>query len=170
MVNINIGRYGLVIGLTALIYVGATDTCAKAKITGNFFQGLSAYNTGKFGVAAVIWSRLAEQGSAKAQSGLGTLYYTGSGVPRDFQRARKLFQSAAQKNIPQAQMFLSLMYRRGDGVRQSYLISYMWCDIAISAGHEGASYVIEEIAEHLTGEEILEAQRLSAQWREINLK
>ena len=165
----SIWRYGFLLSLTALIYAGA-NIPAKSNTSNEFYQGLSAYNTGKFGVAAVIWSRLAEQGSAKAQSGLGTLYYTGSGVPRDFQRARKLFHAAAQKNVPQAQMFLSLMYRRGDGVRQSYLISYMWCDIAISAGHEGATYVIQEIAEHLTGEEVLEAQRLSAEWRELNLK
>jgi TPR repeat protein len=164
-----IWRWSLVICLTALIHVGA-DTPAKAKSANEFYQGLSAYNVGKYEVAALIWSRLAEKGSAKAQSGLGTLYYTGSGVTKDFDRARKLFIAAAQKNIPQAQMFLSLMYRRGDGVRQSYLISYMWCDIAISAGHEGATYVIQDIAEHLDGEEVLEAQRLSAEWRNINLK
>jgi len=165
----SIWRWGLVICLTALIYVGA-DTRAKAKSSNEFYQGLSAYNLGKYEVAALLWSRLAEQGSAKAQSGLGTLYYTGSGVIKDFDRARELFIAAAQKNVPQAQMFLSLMYRRGDGVRQSYLISYMWCDIAISAGHEGATYVIQDIAEHLTGEEVLEARRLSSEWREINLK
>ena len=142
----------------------------ESKAANNFYNGLSAYNLGKYGKAALIWSRLAEKGSAKAQSSLGTLYYTGSGVTRDFDRARELFIAAAQQNVPQAQMFLSLMYRLGDGVSQSYLLSYMWCDIAISAGHEGASYVIQEIAEHLNDEEVLEAQRLSSEWREIILK
>ncbi len=169
MQNNNIWRYGLALFLTVIIFAGVSSH-ARAKTSNDFFQGLSAYNTGKFDVAALIWSRLAEQGSAKAQSGLGTLYYTGSGVTKDFARARELFVAAAQKNVPQAQMFLSLMYRRGDGVRQSYLIAYMWCDIAISAGHEGASYVIQTIAEYLSSEEVLEAQRLSAEWREINLK
>ncbi len=67
-------------------------------------------------------------------------------------------------------MFLSLMYRKGDGVRQSYVLAYMWCNIAIAVGHERASYVILNLAEHLTGEETLEAQRLAAEWRSLHLK
>ena len=152
------------------IFSSTTDSRSQTNTPNEFYQGLSAYNLGKFGKAAVIWSRLAEKGSAKAKSGLGTLYYTGSGVRRDFAYARKLFLEAAQENIPQAHMFLSLMYRRGDGVRQSYLLSYMWCDIAIGAGHVGATYVVQDLAEYMTGEEVQEAQRLSSEWREINLK
>ena len=148
----------------------AIEGRAQTGSSNEFYQGLSAYNLGKFGKAAVIWSRLAEKGSANAKSGLGTLYYTGSGVRRDFAYARKLFLEAALENIPQAHMFLSLMHRRGDGVPQSYLLSYMWCDIAIGAGHEGATYVVQDLAEHLSGEEVQEAQRLSSEWREFNLK
>jgi len=147
-----------------------TEGRGEIKQGSEFSQGLTAYNLGKYGKAAVIWSRLAENGHAKAKSGLGTLYYTGSGVPRDFSHARELFLAAAQANIPQAHMFLSLMYRRGDGVRQSYLLSYMWCDNAVGAGHEGATYVVQEIAEHLSGKEVHEAKRLASEWREINLK
>ena len=156
--------------VAVVFFLIATEGRTETKQGSKFFQGLTAYNLGKFGKAAVIWSRLAENGNAKAKSGLGTLYYTGSGVPRDFNRARELFLAAAQANIPQAHMVLSLMYRRGDGVRQSHLLSYMWCDNAIGAGHEGATYVIQEIAEHLTGEEVSEAQRLASEWRDINLK
>lgn len=155
---------------TAVFLMMTVEGRAETKQGSEFFQGLTAYNLGKYGKAAVIWSRLAESGNAKAKSSLGTLYYTGSGVPRDFNRARELFLAAAQANIPQAHMFLSLMYRRGDGVRRSYLLSYMWSDIAVGAGHEGATYVVQEIAEHLTGEEVHEAQRLASEWRDINLK
>lgn len=143
---------------------------AKAASSAEFNKGLTAYNMGKFGMAALIWGRMADQGSAIAQSSLGLLYYTGSGVPTDYDRARELFLAAAQKNVPEAQMFLSLMYRRGDGVRQSWLLSYMWCDIAVGAGHEAASYVRLGLAEHLTGPEVLEAQRLSSEWRQYNIK
>jgi TPR repeat protein len=143
---------------------------AQANIESEFNKGTTAYNTGDFSTAAFIWGKLADEGSAKAKSALGTLYYTGSGVPRDFDRARELFLEAAAGNVPQAHMFLSLMYRKGDGVRQSYTLAYMWCDIAIAAGHEGASYVILNLAEHLTGEETLEAQRLAAEWRSLHLK
>ena len=47
------------------------------------------------------------------------------------------------------------MYRRGDGVPQSHLVSYMWCDIAVGFGHEAAIYVRQTIAEHLTEDSIL---------------
>jgi hypothetical protein len=46
----------------------------------------------------------------------------------------------------------------------------MWCDNAVGAGHEGATYVVQEIAEHLSGKEVHEAKRLASEWREINLK
>jgi hypothetical protein len=135
-----------------------------------FKRGMSAYNSGQFDQAAQIWRNLAEKGSANAQSGLGLLYYTGHGVPLDYSRARKLFLAAAKRNIPQAQMFLSFMYRRGDGVRQSYVLAYMWCDLAVSAGHEAAIYVCQNIAEFINGDEMLQAQRLASEWRRFNLQ
>ena len=62
-------------------------------------------------------------------------------------------------------MFLSLMYRRGDGVPQSYLVSYMWCDVAVGFGHEGATYILQTIAEHLTEDAIQKARQMSSEWR-----
>jgi TPR repeat protein len=151
---------------TMALLVLASPARAVDEAGAAFKRGLSAYNSGAYTEAAQIWSRLADQGSANAQSSLGLLYYSGSGVQTDYGRARKLFLEAAKRNIPQAQMFLSLMYRRGDGVRQSYVMSYMWCDIAVSAGHEAASYVRLTIAEYLSGDEVLQAQRLSSEWRQ----
>ncbi len=130
-----------------------------------FRRGMNAYNMGEFRDAAKIWSRLARKGSGNAQSGLGVLYYTGAGVPRDFAHAHELFLAAAKQNIPEALMFLSLMYRRGEGVPQSFLMSYMWCDIAVGVGHEGASYTCPLIAENMTGANVLKAQKLSSAWR-----
>ncbi len=64
---------------------------AQSNVEAEFNKGTTAYNIGDFGTAAFIWGKLADEGSAKAKSALGTLYYTGSGVPRDFDRARELF-------------------------------------------------------------------------------
>ncbi len=148
----------------------ASETALSADINIEFKKGLTAYNLGKFQTAARIWKRIADKGVGSAQSGLALLYYTGSGVAKDFGLARKLFLEAAVQNVPQAQMFLSLIYRNGDGVRQSYVHSYMWCDIAVGAGDEGASYVRERIAENMTADEVAEAQRLSSEWRAFYLK
>ncbi len=156
--------------LIALLILTASPARAVDATDAAFKRGLAAYNSGAFTEAAQIWSPLADQGSAIAQSSLGLLYYSGSGVRKDYRRARKLFLEAAKRNVPEAQMFLSLMYRRGDGVRQSYLMSYMWCDIAVSAGHEAASYVRLTLAEYLDGDEVLQAQRLSSEWRQHYLR
>jgi TPR repeat protein len=44
-------------------------------------DALAAYQRGQFFVAAQAFTKLAEQGDAKAQFQLGLLYYTGKGVP-----------------------------------------------------------------------------------------
>ena len=154
----------LTAGLVAFVLL-LTAARADTAALNRFKQGMTAYNLGEFGEAARIWGGLAKQGSGKAQSGLGVLYYTGRGVPRDFHRAHNLFLAAAKQSVPEALRFLSLMYRRGDGVPQSYLVSYMWCDIAVGFGHEGATYIRQTIAEHLTGDAILKAQDMSSEWR-----
>jgi TPR repeat protein len=155
-------------GLVATLLTASPAKAVEGS-SAEFKRGMSAYNSGAFVQAANIWGRLSANGSAIAQSSLGLLYYTGSGVPVDLARARKLFVAAAKANVPQAQMFLSLMYRRGEGVRQSYIMSYMWCDIAVGAGHEAASYVRETIGEFMNGDEVLQAQRLASEWRQHNL-
>lgn len=157
------------VGVTAIV-LALSAARAEFSSPDEFRRGKTAYELGKFGDAARIWSRLAEHGSGNAQSGLGLLYYTGSGVPRNYRLAQKLFLAAAKQYIPEALMFLSLMYRRGDGVQQSYLMSYMWCDIAVGVGHEGASYTCPLIAEHLSGANVLKAQQLSAAWRNHNFE
>ena len=147
-------------------------SAVRADVAGpnEFKLGMTAYNLGHFIEAARVWSGLAKQGSGNAQSGLGLLYYTGRGVPRDFHRAHNLFLAAAKQSVPEALMFLSLMYRRGDGVPQSHLVSYMWCDIAVGFGHEAAIYVRQTIAEHLTEDSILMAQKMSSEWRNNTFK
>jgi len=162
----------LTAGFVALMSLALTASPARAVDVSDaeFKRGMSAYDSGAFGKAAQIWGRLAENGSANAQSGLGLLYYTGSGVPLDYARARKLFVAAAKRNVPQAQMFLSFMYRYGEGVRQSYILSYMWCDLAVSAGHPSAIYVCQNIAEYINGDEVLQAQRLASEWRQHNFR
>ena len=110
----------LTVAFVALMSLALMASPARAVNVADaeFKRGMTAYNSGAFREAAQIWGRLAENGSANAQSGLGLLYYTGSGVPLDYARARKLFVAAAKRNVPQAQMFLSFMYRYGEAASQ----------------------------------------------------
>ena len=56
--------------------------------------------------ATIIWAdqladikQRAEQGDVVAQNDLGTAYVSGNGVIKDYDQARKWFQSAAEKGI-----------------------------------------------------------------------
>jgi TPR repeat protein len=50
--------------------------------------------------ATAAWRRAAEKGSSSAMVELGVLYATGSGVVRDDEQARKLFERAAEAGNP----------------------------------------------------------------------
>ena len=54
-------------------------------------------------------------GDASAQMKLGTLYYKGQGVSRDYAEAARLFLLAAEKGDPYAQSNLGYMYELGEG-------------------------------------------------------
>src|SRR5712691_11089276 len=47
-----------------------------------FRNGLNAFNEGTYARARAAWGPLAEAGDARAQAGLGYMYYSGRGVAR----------------------------------------------------------------------------------------
>src|SRR6266566_3462091 len=56
--------------------------------------------SGQTGDAIAAWRKAADKGSSSAMVELGGLYGTGSGVARDEEQARKLFERAAQAGNP----------------------------------------------------------------------
>ncbi len=56
--------------------------------------------SGQTGDAIAAWRKAADKGSSSAMVELGVLYGTGSGVARDEEQARKLFERAAQAGNP----------------------------------------------------------------------
>ena len=70
---------------------GATDADTA------FRAGLTAFNEGAYARASAAWGPLAEAGDARAQSGLGFMYYSGRGVPTR-QRARGRASSTAPRS------------------------------------------------------------------------
>ncbi len=53
----------------------------------------------------------AEQGDAAAQYNLGTLYFNGQGVPKNYAEAEKWFRLAANQGNAMAQTALNRLYR-----------------------------------------------------------
>jgi hypothetical protein len=58
----------------------------------------------------------AEQGDADAQYHLGSMYYSGEGVPHDDEQAIQWYTKAAEQGHVDAQYNLALMYKHGQGV------------------------------------------------------
>ena len=63
-----------------------------------FRNGLAAFNEASYARAQEAWVPLATAGDARAQTALGFMYYSGRGVPRDPQRARKLWRRACEND------------------------------------------------------------------------
>jgi len=123
-----------------------------------FRNGLTAFNEGSYARAQEAWVPLARAGDARAQTGLGFMYYSGRGVPRDSVRAAEFFVRAAEQGEPTAQPFLALMYFNSDGVPMNAPLAMMWVELAFQ--WRGI------ILQSMTEAERDEAWRLFERWRD----
>jgi TPR repeat protein len=135
-----------------------------------FRNGLTAFNEGSYARAQAAWVPLASAGDARAQTGLGFMYYSGRGVPRDSVRAVEFFQRAAEQGEPTAQLFLAQMYFKSDGVPMNAPLAMMWVELALAGGQVEAFELRGIIMQSLTEAERDEAWRLFARWRETHRK
>ena len=62
----------------------------------------------------------AKKGDVYGQLNLGLLYYYGSDVGQDYQKAHEWFLKSAKQGSHDAQVYLAIMYEEGQGVRQDY--------------------------------------------------
>ena len=105
--------------------------------------------------------RLAEQGDALAQYGVGVMYANGEGVPEDDAEAVRWYRMAAEQGDALAQTSLGTMYADGEGVPENYVLAYAWLNLAAAQGHEGAVSGKADLQPHMTAAQIAEAQELS---------
>jgi TPR repeat protein len=103
-----------------------------------FRKGLSAYNSGDYARAKSIWEPLAANEDAASQTGLGFMYHRGFGMVVDEKRAAYWLRKAAEHGQPEGQMMLGNLYFYGQGVTQSYVQAFAWCDLAQDNGSADA--------------------------------
>jgi TPR repeat protein len=149
-------------GLTAAHAAHAEDRDAA------FRRGLSAFQSGAYDSARAAWEPLSRAGDARSAAGIGYMYYTGRGVPRDFVRAAEHFERAAERGEPTAQAFLALMYFNADGVPKSLPLALMWLELAIAGGQPETFELRGLIMQSMTDAEREESDRLIARWREAH--
>jgi hypothetical protein len=146
--------------------LGAPESARAADPDAAFRNGLTAFNEGAYASALAAWIPLADAGDARAQSGLGFMYYSGRGVPRDSRRAAEFLERAAEQGEPTAQLFLSVMHFKSDGVPRNPPLAIMWAELAIAGGQTGAFEWHALIMQSVTEAERQEGWRLVTRWRE----
>ena len=111
------------------------------------------------------WYRQAAQALADAQYNLAILYAKGHGVRQDYAEAMKLFLLAADQNAADAQYYLGILYVKGHGVPQDYVQAYKWFDLSAAQANNDAKKNKDAVAEHMSPEQIAEAQKLVREWK-----
>ena len=84
---------------------------------------------------------------AGAQNNLGTCYYNGVGVSKDYSEAVKWFRKAAYQGDANAQNNYAICFEKGHGVTKDYSEAAKWFRKAAEQGHENAKKQLQKIQE-----------------------
>ncbi len=113
-----------------LVVLGLFPLAAVADIE----AGLAAYARGDYGAALRAIRPLAEQGDARAQARLGTMYMNGEGVPKNAEEGVRWYREAAAQGFMDAQVNLGTAYARGEGVPKDDAVAARWYRMAAEQG------------------------------------
>ena len=89
-------------------------------------DGLDYYKQRNFDKASDIWLTLSKQGDAESQASLGTLYYNGLGVTKNYGQAFYWLKKSAEQNYLTAQNRLGIFYEKGVGATKNYKQAVYW--------------------------------------------
>jgi hypothetical protein len=101
-------------------------------------QAVAAYAAGDYATARRGFARLANHGSAIAETMLGVMYAGGKGVPPSPTVAAAYFYRAANRGYGPAQVALSDAYLAGEGVRADAAEAYFWASLAATGADRSA--------------------------------
>jgi TPR repeat protein len=110
---------------------------------------------------------------ARAQFGIGHMYYMGQGVLRDNAQADAWYRKAADQGFGYAQFDLGAAYEDGRlGVPQDYSLAHMWFNLASSPAtnadadlRQMAVTSRDKVTAKMTPAQIAEAQRMAREWK-----
>jgi uncharacterized protein len=127
------------------------------------------------------FGRAALAGDSNAALALARAYEAGVGVERDTVRAAQWMQHAADRRNPAAQLGLAQWYLSGQLVERSPLYAYAWAQVAADSAlrvgdaaladalSQRAAAVRRQAAGQLTGDQLIDGQRMGREWRPQSL-
>ena len=131
-------------------------------------QGVAAFNSQNYMVAAQILTPCAERGNASAQAYLGFMFETGRGVPQNYTDAAMWYRRAAEQGDSLAQYSLGLLYDRGFGVPQDIIEAGKWLNLATAGAppraREARARIRDAVTTKMTRGEIAQARLKALEW------
>jgi TPR repeat protein len=122
-----------------IVFITAILLSVGAASAGDYDEGATAYNHGDFATAKRLWLPLAEQGDAKAQTGLAIMYFLGQGVTMNLAAAMDWSQKAAEQGSPVAQYLLGQIYQHPwDPEVRDLNAAFKWYSKAADQGYADA--------------------------------
>ncbi len=106
----------------------------------------------------------AEQGHPDAQFNLAVMHQNGWGVPQSDAEANNWYKLAAAQGITQAQIALGRFYALDFLDTYDPVEAYKWFSVAQQLGDVDAADKREFIASRMSSEQVVEADRLVADW------
>lgn len=79
-------------------------------------------------------------GSPDKQFELGTAYYKGNGVPRDYAEAAKWYRLSADQGLAESRFMLGVINEHGEGMPPDYLEAISWYQKAADQGYLPAQF------------------------------
>lgn len=103
-------------------------------------------------------NRAASFGNVNATIILAQMYNCGSGVSKNPQEAKKLFEKIAEHDNPEALMWLGSMYQKGDGIPKNFAEAAYYYRRAFALSHEGAKQKLIDLQKSHAGDYLLQYQ------------
>lgn len=89
-------------------------------------------------IAAVWYTKAAQNGMAEAQAELGKMYINAKGVERNYEEASKWIQAAADQGVAEAQYYMGWMYEEGVVFKKDTKTALDWYKKAADGGNTAA--------------------------------
>ena len=91
------------------------------------------------------YEKAAAQNNSDAQSSLGTIYYNGEGVTKDYAKAMEWYRKAADQGNMYGEFNIGLLYEFGYGVTKNLDEAAKWYRRAANQGMERAKTKLKEL-------------------------
>ena len=107
-----------------------------------------------------------QEGAKMSKLILGRLYYNGlRGVGRDFKKARRYYEMAAEDGIAEANFYLGEMYAEGRGVEYDFQQAAVYYRAAARSGHAEAAFRLGMLFKE--GKEVALNYDIAAYWLQV---